>query len=237
MKRGLGENMKCLILAGGFGTRLHPLTVNKAKALFDYKGKPLLSHLVEMVPRHTDILVSINKRFEADFQRWQQGIDRQVELCLEEAHNNEQKKGAVSALNLWVEQKGITEDLLVIAGDNYFGFDLSHFTAAYNGRNALVAVYDIGDRDKASHFGVVRLNSNKIAEIEEKPAAPGTSLVSTACYILPPRVFSYLNQYCSEGRQDNLGNFISYLVANDEVYAYIFTERWFDIGTEVADLI
>jgi len=229
--------MKCLILAGGFGTRLFPLTVNKAKALFDYNGKPLLSHLVEMVPRDIDILVSINKRFEDDFQRWQQGIDRQVELCLEEAHNNEQKKGAVSALNLWVKHKGITEDLLVIAGDNYFEFDLSHFITAYNGKSTLVAVHDIGDRDKASHFGVVLLNGNKIAEIKEKPTAPSTSLVSTACYILPPRVFGYLYQYCSEGRRDNLGNFISYLVANDEVYAYIFTEKWFDIGTEVVDLI
>ena len=229
--------MRCLILAGGFGTRLYPLTANKAKALLDYKGKPLLSHLVEMVPRHIDILVSINKRFEADFQKWQQGTGRQVELCFEEARNNEQKKGAVSALNLWVEQKGITEDLLVIAGDNYFKFDLSQFIAAYNGKNTLVAVYDIGDRDKASHFGVVRLNGNKIAEIEEKPTAPGTSLVATACYILPPRVFSHLNKYCSEGRRDNLGNFISYLVANDEVCAYIFKEKWFDVGTVLAELI
>ncbi len=229
--------MKCLILAGGFGTRLYPLTVNKAKALLDYKGKPLLSHLVEMVPRDIDILVSTNKRFEADFQGWQRGIDRQVELCLEETRNNEQKKGAVSALNLWIKQKGITEDLLVIAGDNYFKFDLTHFIAAYNGKNTLVAVYDIGDINKASHFGVVRLNGNKIAEIEEKPTVAGTSLVSTACYILPPRVFSHLNKYCSEGKRDNLGNFISCLVANDEVYAYIFTERWFDIGTELAELI
>lgn len=229
--------MKCLILAGGFGTRLYPLTVNKAKALFDYQGKPLLSHLVEMVPRDMDVLVSINKKFEADFQGWQQGIDRQVELCLEEAHNNEQKKGAVSALNLWVKHKGINEDLLVIAGDNYFGFDLSHFISSFNGKNTLVAVHDIGDRERASHFGVVRLNGNRIVNIEEKPAAPSASLISTACYILPPRVFSYLNQYCSEGRRDNLGDFISYLVANDKVYAYIFKEKWFDIGTEVAELI
>ena len=109
--------MKCLILAGGFGTRLYPLTINKAKALLDYQGKPLLSHLVEMVPHNIDVLVSINKRFESDFQGWRQSIDRPVEFCLEEACNNEQKKGAVSALNLWIKQKGITEDLLVIAGD------------------------------------------------------------------------------------------------------------------------
>ncbi len=229
--------MKCLILAGGFGTRLYPLTINKAKALFDYKGKPLLSYLVERVPRNIDILVSTNKKFEADFRRWQQGIDRQIELCLEEVHNSEQKKGAVSALNHWVKQQGIVDDLLVIAGDNYFEFDLSHFIAAYNSHNTLVAVYDIGDKDKASHFGVVHLNGHKIITIEEKPAVPSTSLIATACYILPPRVLPYLDRYCAEGRRDNLGNFISYLVTNDEVHVYTFTEGWFDIGTEAADLL
>jgi len=223
--------MKCLILAGGFGTRLYPLTFNKAKALVEYKGKPLLTHLVDKIPQGLDILVSINKKFEADFQKWQQGIDRYVELCFEEASNDEQKEGAVSALNFWVNQKGITEDLLVIAGDNYFEFDLSHFIAAYNGKNTLVAICDISDKDKASHFGVVQLNGYKITEFEEKPAFPSTSLIATACYILPPRVFPYLAQYCTEDKRDNLGNFISYLAATDEVHGYTFTELWFDIGS------
>jgi len=228
--------MKCLILAGGFGTRLYPLTINKAKALFEYKGRPLLSHLVDKIPRDIDILVAINKKFEADFRRWQQGIARHIELCLEEASNDEQKKGAVSSLNLWVKQKCIAEDLLVIAGDNYFEFDLPHFIDIYNGKNTLVAVYDVGDKNKASHFGVIRLNGDRITEVDEKPAAPSTSLIATACYILPPRVFPRLAQYCSEDKQDNLGNFISYLVATEGVHSHTFTELWFDIGSEVAGL-
>jgi len=54
--------MKCLILAGGFGTRLYPLTLNKAKALLEYRGKPLLTHIVDKVPQAMDILVSSNKK-------------------------------------------------------------------------------------------------------------------------------------------------------------------------------
>jgi glucose-1-phosphate thymidylyltransferase len=227
--------MKCLILAGGFGTRLYPLTANKAKALLDYNGRPLLSHLIDCIPRDMDVLVSTNKRFEADFNSWQQAAGRQIELCLEEVHKNEHKKGAVSALNHWIKQRGIGEDLLVLAGDNYFGFDLSRFIAAYNGKNMLVAVYDIGDKDKASHFGVVSLNGYRILAIEEKPAVASTSLIATACYILPPRIFPHLDRYCSEGRRDNLGNFISYLLDKDEVHVFTFTEKWFDIGAETAD--
>jgi glucose-1-phosphate thymidylyltransferase len=155
-----------------------------------------------------------------------------VEICLEEATTDEQKKGAISSLNFWIDRKGIAEDLLVIAGDNYFEFDLSRFIAAYNGYNTLVATYDIGDRSKATKFGVVCLDDCKIVEFEEKPAITNSSLIATACYILPPRIFPSLVQYCSAGKRDNLGSFVSYLVATDEVHAYVFTELWFDIGSE-----
>lgn len=223
--------MKCLILAGGFGTRLYPLTINRTKALLEYQGKPLLSHLVNKIPQDMDILISASMKFEADFRQWQKGAGRDIELCVEETRTEEQKKGAVSSLNFWIDSKGIREDLVVIASDNYFEFDLSQFIAAYNGNNTLVAVHDIGDRSQASQFGVVRLDGYRIAEFEEKPANPRSSLIATACYILPQRIFPLLRQYCSQGKRDNLGSFISHLTDIDEVHSYLFTELWFDIGS------
>jgi len=223
--------MKCLILAGGFGIRLYPLTLNQAKALIEYKGKPLLNHIVDKVPEEISILVSISRKFETSFRHWQETIDREVGICVEDAWTKEQSKGAVSALNFWIEHKHIAEDLLVIAGDNYFEFDLSKFIDSYNGKNTMVAVYDIGDKSKASQFGVVRLDRRRIVELEEKPAKPKSSLIATACYIFPPRIFPLLSRYCSEGKRDNLGSFISYLIDTDEVHSYTFTEFWIDIGT------
>ena len=225
--------MKCLILAGGFGTRLYPLTKNRAKALFEYKSKPLLTHIVAKVPQDIGILVTTNKKFEADFHRWQKTIDREAEICIEDVWTEEQRKGAIGSLNFWVSHKNITEDLLVIAGDNYFEFELSKFITSYNGKNTLVAVYDIGDKNKARQFGVVSLEGRKIIELEEKPTKPKSSLIATACYIFPSRIFPLLSQYCSEGKRDNLGNFISYLIDSDEVHSYTFTEPWLDIGGEV----
>jgi len=224
--------MKCLILAGGFGTRLYPLRINRPKALLEYKGKPLLSHIVDRIPQDIHILLSINKKFEADFNRWRKTIDKPVEICIEDAWTEEQKKGAVSSLNFWINHKNIAQDLLVIAGDNYFEFDLSKFIAAHNGKNSLVAVYDIGDPRKASQFGVVRLDGYKIAELKEKPTKPRSSLIATACYFFPLRIFPLLSRYCSEGKRDNLGDFISYLIDIDEVHGYPFTELWFDIGSK-----
>ena len=222
--------MKCFILAAGFGTRLYPLITNKSKALLEYKGKPLLSHLVDNVPRDIEIMVSTNLKFEADFRQWQQGVDRDIDLCIEAVWSDKQKKGAVGSLNFWITTKSINEDLLVIAGDNYFEFDLSQFIAAYDGNNALVAVHDIGDKSRASQFGVVRLDGDRLAGLEEKPAKPKSSLIATACYIFPPRIFPLLEQYCSGGKRDNLGSFIARLIATDQVHGYPFTEPWFDIG-------
>ena len=223
--------MKSLILVSGFGTRLHPFNINTAKGLLPYKGKPVISHIVDKIPDDTDILVNTNRKFEADFRRWQNTLGRQVILCVEPVFTEEQAFGAVGALDYWVTTRNIADDLLVIASDNYFEFDLLQFICAYDGKNVLAAVYDIGDRSKASQFGVVQLDGRKIIELEEKPLKPKCSLVATACYILPQRIFPLLSQYCAEGGKDNLGGFIAYLIDIDEVHAYTFTEPWFDIGS------
>ena len=224
--------MKCLVLAGGFGTRLYPLTINRAKSLLEYKGKPLLTHIIDKVPQDIDILVATNKRFEAEFLRWRKGIGRHVDICVEAAGSEAEKKGAVGALYFWLIEKKIDEDLLVVAGDNYFGFDLTKFIAVYDGNTALIAVHDIDDIEKATQFGVVKLEGNKVIEFEEKPTKPKTTLVATAIYIFPPRVFHHLARFCTSGRTDNLGSFISYLVDTDEVHAYVFAEPWLDIGSK-----
>ncbi len=220
-----------MILASGFGTRLYPLTTTKAKGLLEYKGKALLSHIVDKIPQDIDILVNTNKRFEADFHRWQDAIGRAVTLCVEPVFTEEQAFGAVGSLDYWIRAKNITGDLLVIASDNYFELDLRRFIDAYNGKNTLVAVYDINDKSKASRYGVARLDGHRITEFAEKPAQPKSSLIATACYIFPSRIFPLLSQFCARGKKDNLGNFIAYLIETDEVHAYTFSELWFDIGS------
>jgi len=220
-----------LILASGFGTRLYPLAVTKSKVLLPFRGKPIINHVVDRIPQGIDILVNISKKFEADFRHWQNAINRKVTLCVEPVFSKEQSWGAIHSVDYWIRTTNITDDLMVIAGDNYFEFDLSKFISSYNGNNVSVAVYDIGDKSKATKFGVVRLEGNRIVEFDEKPAVPKSSLIATACWILPPRIFPILSEFCSKGKKDNLGDFIAHLVDMDEVYAYTFTELWLDIGS------
>ena len=223
--------MKSIILASGFGTRLYPLTIDRPKCMLEYKGKPIISHMVDKVPKHVDILVTTNKKFEAHFRRWQKTLDREVIVCVEPVFSEEQSFGAVGSLHYWVTTANITDDLLVLAGDNYFGFDLTKFISAYDRKNTLVAVCDIGDKAKARQFGVVQLDGHKVVGFDEKPIEPKSTLAATACYLLPVRVFPLLSEFARKGKADNLGSFIAYLTNVDEVHAYVFAELWFDIGS------
>jgi glucose-1-phosphate thymidylyltransferase len=227
--------VKCLILASGFGTRLYPLTRDTAKALIEYKGKPLLTHIVEKIPHNMSIFLVTNRKFEADFLRWRESIDRKVEIAIEDVRTEKEKKGALGSLTFGIEQGNINEDLLVLASDDYFEFDLSRFIAAYDGKNALVAVHDIGDKNRASQFGVVEVEKGRVVKCEEKPMHPKTSLIGIACYILPPRLFPVLSRYHREHLEiDQLGHFIVYLVKGDTVDAYVFSERWLDTASIVS---
>lgn len=232
--------MKCLILAGGFATRLYPLTLDKAKALLEFRGKPVISHVVNRVPEHIDILVSTNKKFEDDFINWQRELDRTVDICIEEAVTNEQKKGAVGAIDYWIKNRNINEDLLVIAADNYFELDLGEFLSHFNSANVLLAVHDVGDKNKACDIaracqvGLVITRGNTIVRFDEKPLKATSSIVATGIYLLPSRIFPILAEYCSENKRDNLGSFITFLLdKNEEVHAYTFTQIWVDIGEEL----
>lgn len=223
--------MKSLLLASGFGTRLYPLGNHKAKGLLEYQDKPIINHIVAKIPRHIPILVNTNKKFEADFRQWLGTVERHITLCVEPVFEEKQAFGAIGSIEYWVRTENINEDLLVIASDNYFEFDLSHFIASFNKHTTLVAVHDIGDKSKANRYGVVGLEGQRVIELAEKPAHPKSSLVAIACYIFPKRILPLLTQYCAEGKRDNLGGFIAYLVEKDEVHAYPFTEAWFDIGS------
>lgn len=225
--------MKSLVLSSGFGTRLYPLTLTVAKGLLEYRGRPLIDYVIDKIPQDIDILVNVNKRFEEDFRRWQDGVTRKIKICAEPVYNEGQSLGAIGSITYWIKNENITEDLLVLASDNYFEFDVLTLIGKFNGRNTLVAVQDIGDIDLASNYGVVQLDGNRITQFEEKPPEPKSSLIATACWVLPSRVFPIIFEYSSVGKRDNLGSFITYLIeeVKEDVHAFSFTERWLDIGS------
>ncbi len=184
-------------------------------------------------------MVTTNKKFQNDFYNWRKMLSRPVEVYIEEAVSDDEKKGAVSAIDFWIRSKNIKEDLLVIAADNYFEFKIVDMIAEYNGKNAIVAAYDVGDKERACEIGkscqvgLVTLENNRIIKFDEKPTEATSSIIATGIYVLPNRVFPLLSKYCRKSRRDNMGSFISYLTDIEEVHAFVFDKSWLDIGEEI----
>ncbi|HRH93005.1 MAG TPA: sugar phosphate nucleotidyltransferase, partial [Candidatus Peribacteria bacterium] len=90
--------MRCFVLAGGFATRLWPLTEKRAKSLLPLAGKPILSHVVDAVPAKIPVSVSTNAVFEADMRRWAKKQNRDIDIVVEDTGHDDQKLGALGAL-------------------------------------------------------------------------------------------------------------------------------------------
>lgn len=223
--------MKAIILAGGFATRLWPLTENKAKPLLHLKDKPLISHIVEKIPKDIEIIVSTNAVFEEEFNNWAKDYpDRPLKIFVEDSESDEFKKGALGATAFVIGEKKIDEDLMLIAGDNYIEFDMNAFINHFD-ENPLLAAYDIKDLTQAGKFGVVVQREGHVHEFQEKPENPKSTLVSTGCYIFPKRNLKDIADYAKE-KNDDLGGIFEYLLKQGEpIKVFRFEERWIDIGS------
>ncbi len=231
--------MKVIILAGGYAKRLVPFFgAPVPKALLPIGKKLLLTHIVENVANLSQvdqIIVSTNMKFESAFKEWLKSTKfaKPVKLAIEPTKSEEQKLGAIGGIHYVVTSEKINEEVMVIAGDNLFGFELGDFLKLYSSKKSpIVAVHDIGDLAKASLYGVVKLSkSGKIEEFHEKPQNPPSTLISTACYVFPQNTLKLLDAYMKEGNHaDALGSFISWLSKKTDVHAFAFQEEWFDIG-------
>lgn len=228
--------MKCIILAGGFATRLWPLTENKAKPLLHLKDRPLISHMVEKLPNETEIIISTNAVFEEDFKKWaEQFPDKNLKIFVEDSAGDDLKKGALGATALVIETEEIDEDLMLLAGDNYFGFEAQDLINRFSG-NPLLAAYDIQDLNKARKFGVVVERDGKAVEFQEKPDQPKSTLVSTGCFIFPAKNLKDIVHYAKE-KNDDLGGIFEYLTGKGEqIDVFRFDQPWVDIGSYEAYL-
>ncbi len=231
--------MKCIVLAGGFATRLWPMTKYIAKPLLPLRGRPVINHIIEKVqdiPEIDEIIVSTNKRFEEQFRYWLRAWKwkKPVKLVVEPTVKQGEKFGAIKAIHHIIKTQKIRDEVLIIAGDNVFGLDVRKFMEFYRTHNKpTIALYDVKDKDMARHLGIVKLDSDsRIVDFVEKPGEPPSTLASTLIYALPPHALEKFEQYMNNGfSKDSPGKFIEWLHKKDDVRGFVFTEHWFDIGT------
>ncbi len=230
--------MQCCILAGGFATRLWPLTEHRAKPLLPLRGKPILTYVTDAVPRDIKITVSTNAVFADDMRAWAKSIaDKHIDIMIEDSVKDTHKLGALGAISKWITDNTIDDDVLLLAGDNYCECNMRAFIDTFVG-NPLLAAHDVRDREQAKQFGTVVLGPQEESSplqqamaFEEKPLEPRSTCVSTGWWILPKTSLRVLQEYAKE-HPDNVGGiFEEFLRRKIRVDCFVFSQTWKDIGS------
>jgi glucose-1-phosphate thymidylyltransferase len=239
-RTGNGVAMKVVILAGGFGTRLRPITLSRPKALLPIAGEPILHRILADPGLPSRPLLVINRRFSWHFERWLATTSFDVDLLIDPSEQEEGKLGSIGALLYAIGQRDLDDDLLVIGGDNVLGFSVSEMLRAYRGV-PLIALYDAKDVALvAGRYGVGIVRGRRMIDFEEKPEHPRSTLASTACYIYPASCIPLLSGFraaCTP-RRDAPGHFNAWLLHThrEPVDAFVFGSYWHDIGDRASYL-
>lgn len=235
--------MKAIILAGGHATRLWPITKNRAKPLLPLGEKPIIEYIVEGMSEEVDeVIISTNEKFAEDFEDYIKEYNREnARVVVENQDSEEEKPGTIGAIINLIETENLSDDFLVVGGDNYYSFDIDEFIRFAQDKNAPAnVVYDVGSKDKATGFGIVDTENTKITGFKEKPDNPPSTLASTACYFFPAEQLSLFDEYEEHFKQtdvpedrylDEPGRLIEWAHNQTPMFAYSFEGDWFDIGT------
>jgi glucose-1-phosphate thymidylyltransferase len=230
--------MKGLILAAGYGTRLYPLTLDKPKPLLEVGNKTILERLVrklETVDSCDEVYVITNDKFYEVINKWKEEHKTRfpVSVINDGTLSNDDRLGAIGDINLVFENKDPQDDILIMAGDNLFEFDINDFiNFASVKKEMAIAFFDVKDIELASKYGIVSLDEDgKIVDFKEKPKNPESTLASTGIYYLPGSRLAAFKEYMeTENSKDAPGNFVRWMAENNDVYGYVFDDGWYDIG-------
>lgn len=235
--------MKGLILAAGYGTRLYPLTLDRPKPLIKVGGKTILERLLrkfEALESCDTVYIVTNDKFYNMVVHWvkEKSFTIKVEVINDLTTTNEDRLGAIGDINLVIEKENICDDILIVAGDNLFEFNIVEFVAFGQKKEKFsVALFDVKDLKLAQRYGTLVIDSetSMVEDFQEKSLSPKSTLASTGIYYFPKTKLPMLIKYMqTDLTKDAPGNFVKWISENDEVFGYVFTEGWYDIGDKIS---
>jgi len=229
--------MKCILLCAGYATRLYPLTKNQPKSLLSVGGKPLLNHIVDdvlTISQIKDIVLVSNHLFFEQFLGWKEKHYPKSNLSIldDGSVTNETRLGAIRDLDCAIRTKNITDDILVLAGDNLFDFSLKGFVEKFNQiRRDLIMVHPEPNLSNLRKTGVAELDGDRVVSFEEKPQHPKSEWAVPPFYVYRKESLPLFQEYLDKGYpSDAPGNFIAWLCQKTEVRSYLMPGHRHDIG-------
>ncbi len=223
--------MKAVIMAGGQGTRLRPLTSDQPKPMIPIANLPCMEHIVGLLKRHgfTDIAVTLQFMPEEIRDYFGDGSDWGVDIgySVEDA-----PAGTAGSVKMAEQQLGLRgERLLIISGDALTDADLTRLLRFHEekGSEATMVLKSV---ENPLDFGIVILEEDgRVSRFLEKPAwgQVFSDTVNTGIYLLEPSV---MEEIPSEGEYDfSKELFPKLLEAGRPMYGYVTEDYWEDIGT------
>ncbi len=221
--------MRAVVMAGGEGTRLRPLTTGTPKPLLPVVGRPIMEYTLRLLRRHglTDTVVTV--QYLASLVRGYFGDGTELGLDLHYATEQRPMGTAGSVRN--AEEGLRDDDFLVISGDALTDIDLTALAAFHRDRDALVTVC-LARRPDPLDFGIVITDDDgRVERFHEKPTwgQVFSDTVNTGIYVMKPEVLDGVPL----GRAvDWASDVLPHLVAEKQgVFGYVAEGYWEDVGT------
>ncbi|MFP8488580.1 sugar phosphate nucleotidyltransferase [Gracilimonas sp. Q87] len=220
--------MKGIILAGGTGSRLYPLTKVTNKHLLPVGDKPMIYHPIEkLIEVGIDeiLIVTGTEHMGAVVNLLGSGKDFDCRFTYKV---QDEAGGIAQALGL-AENFAGNEPVLVILGDNIFETSLKEAVKDYPGKGAQILIQDVPDPKR---YGVAEIDGDKVISIEEKPEEPKSSYAVTGIYFYDPSVFECIKTLKPSGRGElEITDVNNYYIQKSEMKSSVLKGWWTDAGT------
>ncbi len=217
--------MEAIMLAGGFGTRLRPLTYTRAKSLLPILNKPMIVHLIETLPDEVNkVILAVNYRND-QIEKYFKEHD-----CGKEIIVNDESKPLGTGGAVKFAEKHISERFLVLNSDVICSLNLSDMIK-FHIKNQSMSTISLWPVENVSEFGVADVKENgNIVDFVEKPKAEDapSEFINAGAYCLEPDILDYIDT----GRLISMEKEIFPQIIKDtgRFYGFKFEGYWMDIG-------
>lgn len=225
--------MKAIILAGGTGSRLYPLTKVTNKHLLPVGKYPMIFHSVYKFKQAglTDILVVTGKEHMGDVVNL---LGSGSEMGVSFTYKVQDEAGGIAQALGLAEQFVGQEQMVVILGDNVFADDITsyvnHFRQQKKGAKILLK-----EVDNPNRFGVAELQGDNIVSIEEKPQFPKSKYAVTGIYMFDHSVFQIIKKLKPSSRGElEITDVNNAYIERGELTYDILNGWWTDAGTHAS---
>ncbi len=226
LNRALGEKgvKKALILAGGKGTGLRPLTYEIPKHMIPIKGRPILEYHIELLRKYDvrDIILSIGYLGSKVKEYFGDGSKFGVKITYIEEEVPHGTGGAVK-----LAAPLLDETFLVLNGHNLINIDINSLYEFHKENNAVVTIA-LTTKSDVSGFGVAQMKGNKITDFVEKPKKPESNLINAGVYVVEPSIFEFIGK----GKVSLEKDIFPKIASKERLLGFPFSDQWFCIKTE-----